>query len=146
MRHVLRTADIFDRVVAECPLERDFIMQRIVNEIARKAEQHMGFGRGDPGGALVLSTVIQVAADDFADQLRRRIDARIYEPGAVLTEAGQEGDAMFVLVDGEAENEGDGLCHGKPLPLKVGSVFGESVLLGMAREPRMLGIEADIAT
>ncbi|CAK9108780.1 Probable GMP synthase [glutamine-hydrolyzing] (GMP synthetase) (Glutamine amidotransferase) [Durusdinium trenchii] len=120
----IMTADIFDRVVAECPHERDFIMQRIVNEIARKAEQHMGFGRGDPGGALVLSTVIQVAADDFADQLRRRIDARIYEPGAVITEAGQEGNCMFVLVDGEAENEGDGLCHGKALPLKVGSVFG----------------------
>ena len=30
----------------ECPTERDFIMQRIVNEIARKAEQSMGFGRG----------------------------------------------------------------------------------------------------
>ena len=27
----------------------------------------------------------QVAADDFADQLRKRIDARIYEPGAVIT-------------------------------------------------------------
>ena len=33
----------------ECPTERDFIMQRIVNEIARKAEQHMGFGRGLDG-------------------------------------------------------------------------------------------------
>lgn len=129
----IMTADIFDRVVLECPTERDFIMQRIVNEIARKAEQSMGFGRGDPGGALVLSTVIQVAADDFADQLRKRIDARIYEPGAVITEAGQDGDCMFVLVEGEAENEGDGLCHGKALPLKVGSVFGESVLLGVAR-------------
>ena len=31
----------------ECPTERDFIMQRIVNEIARKAEQSMGFGRGE---------------------------------------------------------------------------------------------------
>ena len=29
----------------------------------------------------------QVAADDFADQLRKRIDARIYEPGAVITAA-----------------------------------------------------------
>ena len=27
-------------------------------------------------------------------------------------------------MEGEAENEGDGLCHGKPLPLKAGSVFG----------------------
>ena len=31
----------------ECPNERDFIMQRIVNEIARKAEQSIGFQRGD---------------------------------------------------------------------------------------------------
>ncbi|CAJ1369161.1 unnamed protein product [Effrenium voratum] len=129
----IMTAEIFDRVVAECPNERDFIMQRIVNEIARKAEQSMGFQRGDPGGALVLSTVIQVAADDFADNLRKRIDARIYEPGQVVTEAGEDGDCMYVLVEGEAENEGDGLCHGKPLPLKAGSVFGESVLLGVAR-------------
>ena len=30
----------------ECPNERDFIMQRIVNEIARKAEQSIGFQRG----------------------------------------------------------------------------------------------------
>ncbi|CAE7374428.1 egl-4 [Symbiodinium sp. CCMP2456] len=129
----IMTAEIFDRVVSECPSERDFIMQRIVNEIARKAEQTMGFQRGDLGGALVLSTVIQVAADEFADQLRKRIDARIYEPGMMLTDVGQEGETMFVLVEGEAENEGDGTCRGRALRLKSGSVIGESVLLGVAR-------------
>ena len=34
---------------------------------------------------------LEVAADEFADQLRKRIDARIYEPGMMLTVAASAG-------------------------------------------------------
>ena len=41
-----------------------------------------------------------MAADDFADQLRRRIDARIYEPGQVMTDARRSLVRLFVCLFG----------------------------------------------
>jgi CRP-like cAMP-binding protein len=63
---------------------------------------------------------------DDLDQLRRMGREVSFEPGEVIFEAGDRADAMFVVLEGEAQVDVGGRFH----RLRHGDVFGEMALLG----------------
>jgi CRP-like cAMP-binding protein len=59
-----------------------------------------------------------------------RVGERVtFEPGAAMVEAGDRGDAMFVILSGSAEVDVGGRFH----ELKAGDFFGEMALISSKR-------------
>ncbi len=82
------------------------------------------------------------------DEMRKIGHEVSFGPGEVIFEAGDRADAMFVVLDGEAQVDVGGRFH----RLRDGNVFGEMALLGPDRRMatvravesvRALRIEAD---
>ena len=70
------------------------------------------------------------------DEMRRIGHEVAFGPGEVIFEAGDRADAMFVVLDGEAQVDVGGRFH----RLRHGNVFGEMALLGPER--RMATVRA----
>eukprot|EP00931_Biecheleriopsis_adriatica_P079347 TRINITY_DN5274_c0_g1_i1.p1 TRINITY_DN5274_c0_g1~~TRINITY_DN5274_c0_g1_i1.p1 ORF type:complete len:1478 (-),score=279.90 TRINITY_DN5274_c0_g1_i1:139-4572(-) len=128
----IMTKEIFQRILAECPEERDFVLQRTVDELAQKAQQELGIPKGSPG-VLKFSAVFRVGSNEFRDALLRRLEARIVHPGQAIVESGSVDERMFILVKGTASNEGGGSCQGDDVTVCERCVCGESMVLGTAR-------------
>lgn len=101
-------------------------------------------------GGMAPSSITPLPAfdGDDLDELRRIGHEVSFGPGEVIFEAGDRADAMFVVLEGEAQVDVGGRFH----RLRHGDVFGEMALLSPDRrmamvravEPvRALRIEAD---
>ena len=101
-------------------------------------------------GGMAPSSITPLPAfdGDDLDELRRIGLEVSFGPGEVIFEAGDRADAMFVVLEGEAQVDVGGRFH----QLRHGDVFGEMALLSPDRrmatvravEPvRALRIEAD---
>ena len=101
------------------------------------------------GGTAPSSTTPSAGFDSGdLDELRRIGHEVSFGPGAVIFEAGDRADALFVVLEGEAQVDVGGRFH----RLRHGDVFGEMALLSPDRRMatvravesvRALRIEAD---
>ena len=78
-------------------------------------------------------------SDDDLEAIGRVGSPVTFSEGAVVFASGDEGDAMYVITDGEAKVNVGGRFH----VMKVGEVFGEMALLAPGK--RMATVEAGTA-
>lgn len=124
------TPDVMTKILEECPDERETVLQGTKNEMAAKAEQQLGFPRSDPG-ILRFSPIFRACCDEFLKEIHKRLTSCLFDPGQTITNHGEPGTSMFILVQGTAVNEGDNNHDStSPLSLPPGYVWGEVNVLG----------------
>jgi CRP-like cAMP-binding protein len=91
----------------------------------------------DTGGMSPSSTTPSAGVDSGeVDELRGIGDEVSFGPGEVIFEAGDRADALFVVLEGEAQVEVGGRFH----RLRHGDIFGEMALL--SPDKRMATVRA----
>ncbi|CAE7482942.1 GORK, partial [Symbiodinium natans] len=120
----------FERIMAECPDERDTTVQGILNEMAIKAEVKLGVTRG-ASEILKRSAVFRAASEEFIDDVRPRMYACLYKDREVICDEKEVADHMFIIVRGHAAVLGDsGEEEDSVLRFKAGTACCESAILG----------------
>jgi CRP-like cAMP-binding protein len=115
---------------------------KIVDEMARKAEEWLGFKR-DSVAILKFSALFRMVPEAFAEIVRKQAEAVYYKPGQAIMEEGQVGNHMAVLIWGTAHIDFERDYHElvvntnstdypDALEFPIGSVFGEALALGAA--------------
>ena len=90
----------------------------------------------DTGGTSPSSTTPSAGVGGELDELRGIGDEVSFGPGEVIFEAGDRADALFVVMEGEAQVEVGGRFH----RLRHGDIFGEMALL--SPDKRMATVRA----
>lgn len=125
------TRDDFERIFMECPGDRTWFEHQILTEMALKAEEAIGFPRGE--GSLRLSALFRASSHELVAGLVPKLTARLYQPSDIITQGQQKGDSLILLLSGSAAIEPWNLRAGcPPVEVSAGAVFGESAVLGLS--------------
>jgi len=117
---------VFEKVMAECPEERETTIQGILDEMAIKAEQKLGIQRGLPD-LLRCSALFRAANPDFMKLMRPRMYAMLFKAGDFITRERDYANHMFVVVRGSAAVR----CEDDVvLRFRAGTAISEASLLG----------------
>ncbi|CAJ1343477.1 unnamed protein product [Effrenium voratum] len=117
---------VFEKVLAECPDERDSCIQGVLDEMAMKAEQKLGITRGAPD-VLKFSAFFRAADQDFARQMRPRMYALLFKAGDFIVRERDYATNMYIVVRGSAEVKcGDTTV----MRFKAGNAISEASVLG----------------
>ncbi|CAK0865598.1 unnamed protein product [Prorocentrum cordatum] len=122
------TRETFEKVMAALPEQRAGAERSILQEMAGKAVERLGFSRGSVG-ILRFSSLFRAVSDEFATLVSQKLEERIYQPGELITEEGAAGSSMYLLLAGDVEVEAGG---GPPAACGGRQAFGEAVLLRVA--------------
>lgn len=118
--------NVFEKVMAECPDERETTVQGILDEMAIKAEQKLGIQRGHPD-LLLCSALFRAANPDFMKLMRPKMYAMLFKAGDWITRERDYANHMFIVVRGSAAVK-DG--NDTVLRFKAGAGISEASLLG----------------
>jgi Cyclic nucleotide-binding domain len=92
-------------------------------------------GQDSPAVVMAVETALERALSAQVMRGRRRPEFRVVEPGGALTEQGQPGDELYVLLDGVLRAEVDGSPVNEIGP---GAILGERALLEDGRRSATL--------
>ncbi|OLP91548.1 hypothetical protein AK812_SmicGene26738 [Symbiodinium microadriaticum] len=120
----------FEKIMAECPEERDAAVQGILNEMAIKAEVKLGVARG-ASDILKRSALFRASSHEFLEQIRPRMYACLFKADKLLADEREVADCMFFIVRGHAAVLGDSRDEADAvLRFKAGTACCESAVLG----------------
>lgn len=124
--------DIFDKVLRQNPTEEEEVCSKIHEVVAQKVELRLGV---KPGGTDMLrkAPLLHSTSEEFLQAVRQRLRNHAYMPGRTITEEGREGDAMILLLQGEAGASRPGVREPLSERLGPGAVVGEANLVGISR-------------
>ncbi|CAK9045212.1 unnamed protein product [Durusdinium trenchii] len=118
---------VFEKVMAECPDERDSTVQGILDEMAIKAQQKLGVERGSPE-ILNRCAFFRAANENFMKLMRPRMYAMLFKAGEFITRERDYADHMFIVLRGSAAVMGDAVSP--VLRFTAGTAISEASLLG----------------
>ncbi|CAK9031674.1 unnamed protein product [Durusdinium trenchii] len=117
----------FEKVMSECPDERDSTVQGILDEMAIKAQQKLGVERGSPH-ILNRCAFFRAVHEDFMKLMRPRMKAMLFKAGDFITRERDYADRMFIVLRGSAVVVGEG--EAPALCFRAGAAISEASLLG----------------
>lgn len=124
------TPDLWEKILSGFPEERSSVRQNVISYMSRRAEKRLGI---EADCILQQTALFRIAHHDIIQKVQRRLEPRVFKPGEAIIVAGQEGDTMYVLLEGVAKLGMSVRNHRAAAEFTAGMAVGEAVMVGAAK-------------
>eukprot|EP00930_Biecheleria_cincta_P034302 TRINITY_DN23720_c0_g1_i1.p1 TRINITY_DN23720_c0_g1~~TRINITY_DN23720_c0_g1_i1.p1 ORF type:complete len:1557 (+),score=263.03 TRINITY_DN23720_c0_g1_i1:160-4830(+) len=124
------TLDVWEKILSGFPEERNRIRQNVISYMIERAQKRLGI---EADCILRQTALFRIAHKDIIERVQKRLEPRVFKPGEAIAVAGQEGDAMYVLLAGVAFLGKSAGNQRAAAEFTAGMAVGEAVMVGAAR-------------